>query len=366
MTAWTFAQALAAADQPAAALPVIGAGGVRPIVAGMDVWDMWPIVRQDGGTAMLDGQTWWFFLATPRLDDPEARHDSARIRLVSRGRDGWRDHGEALPEGVSPGSREWSGSAVFADDRETVTMYFTAAGRRGGPLTFEQRLFETTGRFERGMLGGWSPPIESVRADGRTYAVARQSEPVRGRVKGFRDPTWCRDPQDGSAYLLFTGSAGWIDQVEDGVIGIAVRQGGQWRLRQPLATALGANSELERPHIVVSGGRYYLFWSTQARRFASGLMAPTGLYGMVAQDLCGPYEPLNGTGLVAANPPEEPFQAYCWWVTGERQVVSFVDYPALAGADPASSRQLRRAAFGGTVAPGFSLELDGASARIVL
>ena len=65
---------------------------------------------------------------------------------------------------------------------------------------------------------------------------------------------------DGGEYLLFTGSAGWLDAVDDGVIGLARRDGGRWRPRPPIVSAVGVNSELERPHIVVRTGRYHLFW----------------------------------------------------------------------------------------------------------
>ena len=93
MTAWTEAQAALAATQATLRLPVIAIADVVPIDADRDVWDMWPIARADGSAAIVDGRQWWFFLAAPRAADPEARHDAARIRLYSRGADGWRDHG---------------------------------------------------------------------------------------------------------------------------------------------------------------------------------------------------------------------------------------------------------------------------------
>lgn len=358
-THWSAEQARIAGDQPAAALPVIVAGDVAAIVEGHDLWDMWQIAYADGRTAIVEGRSWWFFLATPRFDDPEDRHDAARIRLTSHGADGWRDHGDAFPDGFSPGSREWSGSAVLDADGRTLTMYFTASGRRGSARTFEQRLFETRGRFVDGRVGDWSVPVESIAADGTTYRRADQADAVAGRIKGFRDPGYFRDPADGTEYLLFSGSAGWVDTVDDGTIGVARRVGGEgdWILAAPLVEAIGVNSELERAHIVHRDGRYYLFWSTQAKRFADDIGAPTGLYGMVASSMAGPWRPLNGSGLVAANPPEEPYQAYCWWVTGELDVISFVDFWGLNGTSLADVTT-RRAHFGGTAAPWFRLSLN--------
>ncbi|KQN19424.1 levansucrase [Sphingomonas sp. Leaf33] len=363
MTRWTKEQAANAATQAEARLPVFSAADLVPVDPTRDVWDMWPIARADGRTAVVDGRTWWFFLAVPKADDPEARHDVARIRLYSRGEDGWRDHGPAFAEDFAPGTREWSGSAVLHDDGTTLAMHFTAAGRRGGTRSFEQRLFVTTGRFADGAVGDWSSPGETAQADGATYRIADQTAPIDDRIKGFRDPGYFRDPATGREHILFTGSAGGYDAVHDGVIGIATRDGDAWRVAAPLVDARDLNSELERPHIVLRDGLYYLFWSTQAKRFAPGIGAPTGLYGMVAPSVDGPWTPLNGSALVAGNPEAEPTQAYCWWVTGEGEVISFADYHSLGGLRPADAADRRRH-FGGTAAPGFALHLSGDRATI--
>lgn len=358
---WTF-EAAAAIAPGDARLPVLAHSSTRPAIADLDLWDMWQIADRRGRTLVRDGRQWWLFLAVPRRADPEARHDRARIHLLSHGAEGWRDHGPALPDGLSPGSREWSGSALLGDDGQTVTMFFTAAGDRTGGPHFRQRLFATRGELNvvDGMAGfsEWSTPVETVVADGRWYAPADQPAPVNGGIKGFRDPGFFHDPADGSDYLLFTGSAAAGEQPFDGVVGLACRDGDRWTALPPLVDASGTNSELERPHIVMAGGLYYLFWSTQNRRFAPGLDAPTGLYGMMADRLTGPWRPINGTGLVAGNPPEAPYQAYCWWVTGEGDVISFVDYPGTGDPQRATIEE-RRARFCGTPAPFFRLDFDG-------
>lgn len=359
---WTREAVAGIATQAGAALPVLTPDRT-PLIPGMDVWDMWQIADSAGATVHRGDRSWWFFLAAPRGEDPEARHDLARIWLTSHGADGWRAHGPAFPDGFSPGSREWSGSTVLADDGETLVQYFTAAGRRGQPTTFEQRLFVTQGRFllagDVPRLEGWTAPRELVVADGACYAIADEAVAPPHGIKGFRDPGYFRDPADGSEVILFTANAAWTEDRVSGVIGVARRDGAGWRLDAPLLDAIGVNSELERPHIVVQHGSYYLFWSTQARRFAHGIAAPTGLYAMVADSLQGGWRPVNGTGLVAANPPEAPGQAYCWWVTGEGAVLSFVDYAELGGAGVPEDAAGRRRHFGGVPAPFFTLRFAG-------
>ena len=51
-------------------------------------------------------------------------------------------------------------------------------------------------------------------------------------------------------------------------------------------------------------------------------------------------------------------------MTGEGDVISFVDYWGLDGVPRGSDAAFRRAHFGGTAAPFFRLELKGDSARI--
>jgi levansucrase len=96
----------------------------------------------------------------------------------------------------------------------------------------------------------------------------------------------------------------------------------------------------------------------------SGPTGPTALYGMVADSVLGPYQPLNGSGLVAATPAAEPRQSYSWWVCDDLSVVSFVDHWGLSGRSISDDLVLNRAQFGGTPAPVFKLSLDGNCAKI--
>ncbi len=343
-------------------LAPISANDFLKILPGLDLWDSWPLEHEDGRSVVHEGRTWWFFLSAPELPDPAARHDIARIRLASHGSDGWRDHGNALPDGLNPGAREWAGSAVLSDDGARVSLYYTVAGRKDGPASFEQRLFVCEGTLVSDGIADWQAPREIIVADGARYILDRQETTggAPGMIKGFRDPAWFRDPNTGEAHILFTASAAWNDDPHNGVIGMATLRDGEWILDDPLIEAIGVNNELERPCVQFRGGRYYLFWSTQRHTFSPKANAgPNGLYGAVADDLRGPWAPVNGTGLVVANPLSEPRQTYSWWVTGEDEVWSFVDYWGLEGRRPEDHPELLRSHFGGTAAPVFRLTYDG-------
>lgn len=355
---------------------IIERADLARIGKGVDYWDMWPIADQDGVPVDFGDETLWLTLAAPEMPDPEERHALARIHLLSQSGRGpvaqWRDFGPAFPDGFTPGSREWSGSAVYERKTGEVTVYFTAAGRRGEQsVTFEQRLFETRGRLNRDagswQMSGWTLPIESVRADGDCYMIANQSEGEAGTIKAFRDPAWFQDPVTGEELLFFTASAPHSQSRWNGVIGLASRHGPHgWQVEPPVISADGVNNELERPHMHFVGQNYYLLWSTQAKVFAEGGAAgPTGLYGMVGPTARGPFAPLNGTGLVAANPISRPHQAYSWWVLPDLSVISFADLIEVGPEADTKDPALRRRQFGGVPAPEFYLELSGDMARPV-
>ncbi|MEL7541579.1 MAG: glycoside hydrolase family 68 protein [Pseudomonadota bacterium] len=360
--------------RPAQTIAVIADGDVCRVVDELDLWDSWPIQHVDGSTALIDGREYWMALTAPIGPDAEARHHHARIRLLERTGANWRDCGDLLPDGMSPGSREWSGSAIYHAPDRSVTLYFTATGYRDEEtLTFSQRIFKTVGTVSTGdaqpKINGWSEPEEALRADDDIYMHVDQAVGAPGKIKAFRDPSYFRDPSDNQEYLLFTGSLKHSNSDFNGVVGIAKADGntlGEWSLLPPLVTADKLNNELERPHLIARDGCYYLFWSTHSATFApDGPIGPTGLYGMVADHPLGPYRPLNGTGLVAANPPTEPSQGYSWLVLDNLEVTSFVDYWGLNGRSIEDNSALARKHFGGAFAPFFKLTLNGDSTEIV-
>lgn len=364
---WTAVEVARIADAAVPTIPLIRADDVCPLIPGIDLWDSWPLQTPDGRTADFNGATLWMMLSSRALPDPALRHGEARIRLIAHAGDDWIDCGNVLPDGLAPGTREWAGSAVLGDDGKTVTIYFTATGRPNNPLSFEQRLFETTGslRADGRAIENWTVPTLIVASDGHHYVDTHAHQGVPGLIKGFRDPGYLRDPADGHEYLVFTGSDGTNDHNYNGVVGLIARGADGWALQPPIYSALGLCNELERPHIIVRGGLYYLFWSTQRHVFnAAGPSGPNGLYGAVAQSLHGPYRPLNGTGLVAANPASEPTQGYSWLVLDTLEVVSFVDYWGMEGRVLADDADLVRSNFGGTAAPVFRIALDGDTTRI--
>lgn len=361
-TSWTADHVRAIDPARAARVPVI----TQADHAGLDpqriYWDMWPIAAPDGRPATIAGRELWMALTAPDRADPSLRHFEAKIRLLQRTPSGWLDLGDVLPAASVPYEREWAGSAVIENGR--LSLYFTAAGVADRPGGYQQRLFETHGHIgEDGLPTGWTTPVPSITRFAPHYMLADAHDGEPGRIKAFRDPAWFRDPADGAEYLLFTASRAGVASDFNGAVGIARKVAGGWELLPPLIDAVGVNNELERAHMVFHHGRYYVFWVTQGATFAPGLrQAPNGLYGMAADSLLGPYQPLNGSGLVLCNPAHEPLQTYSWFVTGDLQVSAFVDFWGLAGQDGLAATEADR--FGGVPAPLLQLEIDNACCRL--
>ena len=339
----------------------------RRVIETLDLWDYWPVQNVDGHPAAIAGGTLFIALSAPILPDPDARHGVARMRLLHRVGTHWSDLGPVLPDGLSPGSREWSGSAILSTDGAAITLYYTVAGFQGEVETsFAQRLFYTcaglTVQDDAIKLSSWSAPVEFLQPDDLHYSRDMAGGGAVGTIKAFRDPAFFRDPADNQDYILFVGSIARSRSAWNGAVGIARQVADQeWEVLPPLVEADGLNNELERPHVIMQDGRYYLFWSTQTKVFAAdGPAGPTGLYGMVADRLFGPWRRLNGSGLVFGNPPSAPFQAYSWLVLPDLCVQSFADLVGLA--EPPRDVAQARAHFGGTPAPELRLIIDGEKA----
>jgi levansucrase len=314
-------------------------------------WDMWPVQDAAGRRAKVAGRAMWMALTAPDRGDPALRHFESKIHWIERLDGAWHDRGPVLSVHDVPYEREWAGSALLDDG--ALTLFFTAAGTAARAGGYQQELWAARARIDSdGRPGAWSYPTPLVIGYGPHYMPADAHEGLPGAIKAFRDPAWFRDPADGSEYLAFTASLAGSPSAFNGAFGLARRTGANWELIPPCIHAEGVNNELERAHLVFHGKHYYAFWSTQTATFAPDLRhAPGGLYGMVADSMEGPWRPLNGTGLVLANPAGRPQQTYSWYVDASLTVCSFVDL-------------LPDGRFGGVPAPLMQLELDGARASL--
>ncbi len=368
--------------------PIVGPKG-QAIHAPEDwyIRDPFPVTDLDGNLAQIGG---WYMvagLAAPRGQTTLNEYSY----LISRDGVNWKEGGTLIATGQEGivGDQLFSGDLRYDAANNRMLIYYTAVEG----LTTNDFVEAPSGRNMRQEIAvseAVAVPTETgltftsfthygieLVPDGAWYAKPEDAN-TETEVYGFRDPWLFRDPESGRNFLLFVGNWGTDQTIgypagattgdqafpdagphtvdptkprNDGVVGIAVATDAtltNWELLPPIFGAISVNTQLELPHFVYEDGRYYLFTTTHDRTFIGDLKYeyPEGLYGFVADDLQGPYAPVNGTSLVLANPPQDPLQNYAWKVipTGDNQaqVISFINKGG-----------------SGTISPSVRLKIDG-------
>ena len=322
------------------------------------IWDTMPLRKLDGNIVSVNGWSVIFTLTATRdmenyLDengnydinkDWNDRHGRARICYwYAKDSKSWVFGGRVMAEGVSPTSREWAGTPILLNENGDIDLYYTC-------VTPGATIAKVRGKISadsKGVsLNGFSSVEELFSADGVYYQTENQNA-----YWGFRDPCPFVDPVSGKLFMIFEGNVGGnrgshIVDSEDigdvppgyneiggsrfqtGCIGIAVAKdlaGNDWELLPPLISAVGVNDQTERPHFIFKDGKYYLFTISHKFTYGDGLTGPDGVYGFASDSLFGPYEPLNGSGLVLGNPSSQPYQTYSHYVMPNGLVTSFID-----------------------------------------
>lgn len=397
---WTREQATKIELNQDNTLPYTDVSQLEKLAPGYHIWDTWPLLDRDGDIASFKGYKIIFALSAPSEVLPGKVHDIATIRyFYSKNGKDWVLGGELFPKGTALGSRQWAGSAML--DGDQIHAFYTATGREGEKqLTYEQRIATVRGKMVADSNGvrfeNWGEHRVILEPDGKYYQTKEQAQQGEGGGYAFRDPMWFKDLKSGKEYLLFEGNSGgsvgertlkqeYVGSPEyaqqsnvpagavhaNGNIGIAEVENGdltKLKLLPPLLESNYVNEELERPHIVVKDKKYYLFTDTHINKYAEGLSGPEGLYGFVSDTLIGGYEPLNESGLVLANPPGNPYQAYSWLVLPNLNVVSFAQFGNLDGMTIGEignqSPEFQFSHFGGTLAPTAKLSIKGDRTKV--
>jgi levansucrase len=350
------------------------------------VWDAWPVRTVAGDVATIDGWHVMIALSSARESGsawPFYTRSTWRFWYTKDGN--WQLGGPVFSREEALGSRQWAGSSTYDPNTGRVTFYYTAVGApeaasleddtpplayppnhpaAGRPSTV-QRMAAVSAAVTTGPQGVAFDDFGEHRiileADGELYQTHEQSRTDQV-IYGMRDPWFWREPETGDDYILFTANAGFAPGTHNGVVGVArANDDGGWELLPPILGAPGVSSQLERPHLVRRGERLYLLFSTHAFTFADGLSGPEGLYGFVSHTgrLEGPWEPLNGSGLVAGNPPSAPTMTYSYLTLPDGWVMSYLN---TAGGELTESAPGK---FFGGPAPLFRVAFDGARSELV-
>jgi levansucrase len=379
-TLWTAAQVEQITLGGDRAIPLIPEVPRPKVMPGYWVWDTWPVLTRDNTPARINGYYMLVSLTAPDSVLPGKRHDIATYRyMISEDGENWTDMGNLFDDGDALGSRQWAGSTIYDAGTRTLTVFYTATGFRGeSELSYSQQMAQTSATLgpdpNTVRFTDWDPHKIILAPDRRWYAQSTGVD-QEGIVFAFRDPSYFQDPATGLSYLTFTGRIhDAADQTYNGNIGIAVATDASlrnWRLLPPLIEAPEVNAELERPIVVILDGRYYLIISSHTFTFKPPLTGPEGMYGWTADNLFGPWEPMNGTGLMLHNPQSAPDQTYSYQLLQDRSVLMFVNFIGpegtcgyYAGCEDDETAREQAARFGGTFAPSVLLNISGTSSSV--
>jgi levansucrase len=384
---WTAEQVRLISRDAGNTIPRVDFGEGVDLMPGFYQWDYWPLLNLDGSIANINGFRVMIVLTAPDTVMSGKRHDIVRHRYaISRDGLTWEDMGMVFSEDAILGSRQWAGSAYYDQSTGDVYFYYTAAGQTGenvggrllsgvteGDISYDQRIALATARIagetNTVRFENFSQHKIILEADGEIYQPATGIDET-GTVFAFRDPFIYRDPATNKFYMTFTGREAGDITVYNGAVGLAEAVDNdlsQWRLLPPLVVT-NINSELERPHFILHDDKYYMYFSTHIEKFAPEVQdrvnSPEGMYGFVCDNFLGPYEPLNGSALVAGNPIDDPYATFSWHVLQDNTVLSNTNYlniqPGLeVGEFGDLGEEWDNIHFGGTLAPRLILSVNG-------
>lgn len=390
-TSWSRADALKVkADDPTTTMPEIDIN--FPVLDDkLFIWDTMPLRTIHGEVVSVDGWNIIFTLTAVRqpekfIDkngkyditaDWNDRHGRAKICYwYCKDGKSWVFGGNVMKDGVSPTTREWAGNAILMDRSGNIDLYYTCV-TPGATIAKVSGKVETTA--DSVVMKDFNEVQELFSADGTYYQTEEQNP-----YWNFRDPYPFIDPKTGKLLMLFEGNVagnrgehtitaddlGAVPpdhqqvggaRYQTGCIGIAIarnKEGTDWKILPPIISAVGVNDQLERPHIVYQDGKYYLFTISHKYTYADGLTGPDGVYGFVSENIFGPWEPINGSGLVLGNPTHQPYQSYSHFVMPNGLVTSFID--SVSGPYDGLAYRI-----GGTEAPTVQITLKGNNSYIV-
>lgn len=390
---WRIADALKVrADDPTTTMPKIDYN--FPVMSNdVMIWDTGALRDIHGQTVTINGWHVIWSLAVDKIDKTNknivnewaTRNDRAYIGFwYSRTGNGtdWQWGGRLLQKTADLRPWEWSGSLVMREgSKNTVDMFYTSVGlpdNNAVPSVSTGTIHtdDTKVWFE-----GFESTVEMFKADG-----IHEDNLEENPYFNYRDPHPFMNPHDGRIYCLYEGDvAGMRGSLTVGgdemgpvppgyevgsgaqygaaAIGIAILDEGayekgdfsmaRWTQLNPLVTALGVNSQTERPHVVFKDGLTYLFTISHHSTYVGGLDGPDGVYGFVSHHgIFGPYKPLNSSGLVLGNPSSAPYETYSHFVDPQGYVQAFID--TLPATDGSGNYRI-----GGTLCPTVKLELEG-------
>lgn len=322
----------------------------------MDVWDSWPLQNADGTVANYKGYEIVFGLA----GDPKRGSDTFIYMFYRKSGEtslsSWKNAGRVFKDSdkLVPGdtilnnqAEEWSGSATMTSDGE-IRLFYTNRHPWDPDRGFYGKQTLTTAQVNVSKPNNDTLKIDGVEdfksiydgGNGETYQNIDSTGFSQGDYNDnhtLRDPHYVEDKN--RKYLVFEANTGTktgyqgadslnnqayyggtkaffeaerkkllespvrsFAEIANGAIGI-IELNDDYTFKKELKPLIASNTvtdEIERANVFKLRGKWYLFTSSRGSKMYIDGIDDEDIYmlGYVSNSLTGPYEPLNGTGLV--------------------------------------------------------------------
>ena len=237
------------------------------------IWDSW--IADDGERHHL------FFLKAPRaLEDPDLRHEQARIgHASSADLTHWEVHEDALgPNDTGFDDLAlWTGSVARGDDG-VWRMYYTALNTEGRGVR-DQRI----GMAESADLMSWRRAVDEplFTPDPRWYRMHAD-----GSSETWRDPFVFRDGEDW--HMLITARHPSAERLFDGVLAHARSRDMRTRELAPPLTRPDRFGQLEVPQVRCVAGQWLLVFTCHPDE--QGERTPFCTWYVLGDSALGPWD----------------------------------------------------------------------------
>jgi len=250
----------------------------------------------------VNGETVYrlYHLDAPVTKDPDDRHRKAIIRqATSTDMKNWNDLGTALGSDDKGswdiGKAIWTGNAYKKDNGEYV-FFYTAADAE------DEMLYQRIGLARSKDGVHWEKETKPFNEpDGKYYETTETDSPI---CRAWRDPEVVKDEKSGKFNMYITAKTKDGDPTYRGCIALLTSDelDGKYEA-QPPVIAPGLYAQMEVPQVVKKNGKVYMFFSSMEKDYnpewADKIGGPqTGLHCFVGDSMTGPFEPLNGNGIV--------------------------------------------------------------------
>lgn len=260
------------------------------------LWDSWFFQKGE--------DTHVFYLQAKPSENPYLKHDVVVSigHAISKNLADWTE----LPAALEPGRGGvwdnlalWTGCVIEAEGR--YFMFYT--GRNSDS---DKMWIQKIGAAESSDLIHWEKDPGNPILEAKDWYEINNFKNKLGRIGTWRDPFVFFHEKRGQYCMTISARLSGKEKEYNACVALAVSPDlKNWKLEAPIFSP-GVYDEIECTQVIERGGLWYLFFSTHDENYKPEFREELGgkfdgLHCYYAKDFLGPYQPVNGNGVVLPN-----------------------------------------------------------------